>query len=71
MECQQSYPPQDLSDSGYSEPITFIDDKNIFVPLKDVFWLFKTVTVIGAKYGLYPKRTKNKTLTNIVGVSIV
>eukprot|EP00957_Ditylum_brightwellii_P000874 69128-Ditylum_brightwellii.AAC.1 len=65
------YPSTDPNDDGYSEPIAFVDNKYIFVQLKDVLWLFCTTALIGRKYSCYPKIAKNKIMTNIVDISIL
>eukprot|EP00957_Ditylum_brightwellii_P090384 6882814-Ditylum_brightwellii.AAC.1 len=66
-----SMPPISSIDNGYSKFITFVDDKNILVALQDVLWVFQIVECVGKKYGLFPKKSKNKVVTNILGISIL
>eukprot|EP00957_Ditylum_brightwellii_P112637 8586279-Ditylum_brightwellii.AAC.2 len=54
------HPTQDHNNDKYDKSITFVDDKNMLVPLKDVLWLFQTIACLGCKYGCYPKTSKTK-----------
>mmetsp|Transcript_28347 Transcript_28347/g.41175 ORF Transcript_28347/g.41175 Transcript_28347/m.41175 type:complete len:391 (-) Transcript_28347:911-2083(-) len=43
----------------------------IAVSLMDVLWTFQKFAEIGDKYGCFPKKLKNKVLTNTLGISIL
>eukprot|EP00957_Ditylum_brightwellii_P196004 14934231-Ditylum_brightwellii.AAC.1 len=69
--CMLSHPLTPSADDGNTEPIAFVDNNIIAVPLMDVLWTFQKFAEIGDKYGYFPQKLKNKVLTNILGISIL
>eukprot|EP00957_Ditylum_brightwellii_P062268 4725261-Ditylum_brightwellii.AAC.1 len=60
-----------MIDNGEAEPVASVDNNIIVILLEDSLWALQHMKKIGEIFRCYPKKSKNKILTNICGVSIL